>query len=69
MIKIDLLDHGVYLDGNHVADFEVLDDAKAYAFLKVECGYNRNATIINNFTGEIEYTADEIMERRVVEGE
>lgn len=69
MIKLDLLDHGVYLDGNHVADFEALDDAKAYAFLKVDSGYNRNATIINNFTGEIEYTADEIIERRVVEGE
>lgn len=69
MIKFDLLDHGVHLDGEHAADFEALDDAKAYAFLKVDNGYNRNATIINNFTGEIEYTVEEIIERRVVEGE
>ena len=69
MIKLDLLDHGVYLDGAHTADFENLDDAKAYAFLRVDNGDNRNATIINNFTGEIEYTADEKFERRVVEGE
>lgn len=69
MIRLDLLDHGVYLDREHVADFEALDDAKAYAFLKVDNGYCRNATVINNFTGEVEYTADEIIERRVVEGE
>ena len=69
MMRFDVLDHGVYLDGNHVADFETLDDAKVYAFLKVANGYNRNATIISNLTCEVEYTADKIIERRVVEGE
>ncbi len=72
MIKIELLDHGMYVDGKHTADFEDLDDAKALAYRLVDTEHAKNVTIINNYTGEIEYTVDEVIvvktERKVVEG-
>lgn len=72
MIKIDLLDHGMYVDGKHTADFEELDNAKALAYRLVDTENAKNVTIINNYTGEIEYTVDEVIvvksERKVVEG-
>lgn len=72
MIKLELLDHGMYVDGKHTADFEELDNAKALAYRLVNAESARNVTIINNYTGEIEYTVDEVIvvksERKVVEG-
>lgn len=72
MIKLELLDHGMYVDGKHTADFEELDDAKAFAYRLVDTENAKNVTIINNHTGEVEYTVDEVIvvksERKVVEG-
>ena len=72
MIKIELLDHGMYVDGKHTADFDELNDATAFAYRLVETESAKNVTIINNGTGEVEYTVDEVIEvttkRRVVEG-
>lgn len=72
MIKFELLDHGMYVDGKHTADFEDLDDAKALAYRLVDTENAKNVTIIDNYTGEVEYTVDEVItvktERKVVEG-
>lgn len=72
MIKLELLDHGIYVDGKHTADFEDLDNAKALAYRLVDTEHAKNVTIINNYTGEVEYTVDEVIvvktERKVVEG-
>ena len=73
MIKIDILNYGVYLDGNHTADFEDLDVARWFAYMQVDTAHSKNATIIDNFTGEVVYTADEVIvvktERKVREGD
>jgi hypothetical protein len=52
MIKLDLLDYGVYLEGKHIADVEDLDHAKFFANAMA---INKEAStiVINNFTGEI----------------
>lgn len=72
MIKIDLLDHGLYADGNHIADFDDLDKARGHAYMLVDTNNAKSATIISNYTGEVEYTVDEVFvvksERKVVEG-
>lgn len=72
MIKLELLDHGMYVDGKHTADFEDFDDARALAYRLVDTEHAKNVTIINNYTGEVEYTVDEVIvvktERKVVEG-
>ena len=52
MIKIDLLDFGVHLEGKHIADFDDLDHAKYFAN-GMAINKEKNVVIINNFTGEI----------------
>lgn len=72
MLRIDLLDFGVYAEGKHVADFEDFDDACDYALELVEDERASSAVVVNNATGEVKYTADEVIvvktERKVVEG-
>lgn len=65
MIKIDLLDYGVYLDGNHLADFENDEDARRFAYSNVLTDKAKEATVINNFTGEIICTVYEHLTREV----
>lgn len=52
MIKLDLLDYGVYLEGKHIADMDDLNHAKFFANAMA---INKEAStiVINNFTGEI----------------
>ena len=52
MIKLDVLDYGIYCEGKHIADVEDLDHA---IFFANAMAINKEAdtTIINNFTGEI----------------
>ena len=52
MIKLDLLDYGVYLEGKHIADMDDLDHAKFFANA-MAINKEANTIIINNFTGEI----------------
>ncbi len=72
MLRIDLLDFGVYADGKHVADFEDADDACDYALELVEDERASSAVVVDNSTGVVKYTADEVIEikaeRKVVEG-
>lgn len=72
MLRIDLLDLGVYADGKHVADFEDYDDDCDYALELVEDERASSAVVVDNSTGEVKYTADEVIvvkaERKVVEG-
>lgn len=57
MVKFDILDYGVYLNGNHIADFEGLCTATQFA--RDLTKNNRGSTVvICNFTGEIKFTAD-----------
>lgn len=52
MIKFDVLDYGVYYEGNHIADFDELPNAKMFA-KQLAINKEANTIIINNFTGEI----------------
>ena len=52
MIKLDLLDYGIYCEGKHIADIENLDHAKFFAN-GMAINKEADTIIINNFTGEI----------------
>lgn len=65
MIRQELLDYELHLDGKHIADFEHLNDAKAFGFIRVDCKYAERAMVINKWTGEVVYEA--YATRKVVE--
>lgn len=52
MIRLDLLDYGIYCEGTHIADVDDLNHAKFFANAMA---INKETTtiIINNYTGEI----------------
>lgn len=52
MIKLDLLDYGVYLEGEHIADVDDLDHAKFFANV-MAINKETDTFVINNFTGEV----------------
>ena len=52
MIKYDVLDYGVYYEGNHIADFEELAHAKMFA-QQLAIHEEEDVVVINNFTGEV----------------
>ena len=52
MIKLDLLDYGIYCGGEHIADVDDLDHAKFFANA-MAINTETSTTIIHNFTGEI----------------
>ena len=52
MIKLDLLDYGIYLGGKHIADIDDLDYAKFFANATA-INKEADTIIINHFTGEI----------------
>ena len=68
MVRFEILDYQVLLDGKFVASFESLIDAKMYVFGEVDRGVAQRADVINQWTGEVEYHCHETLERRVKEG-
>lgn len=52
MIKLDLLDYGIYCEGIHIADVDDLDHAKFFANA-MAINKEADTIVINNFTGEI----------------
>ena len=52
MIKLDLLDYGIYCEGKHIADVDDLDHAKFFANA-MAINKEVDTIVINNFTGEI----------------
>lgn len=57
MVKFDLLDFGVYADGNHIADFD--NQGMAIEFARQFTNKNHSNTgVIMNLTGEVVFTAD-----------
>ena len=52
MIKLELLDYGIYCEGKHIADVENLDHAKFFANA-MAINKEADTVVINNFTGEI----------------
>lgn len=52
MIKIDVLEYGVYCEGDHIADFDNLEHAKYFANT-LAINKESDTVIISNFTGEI----------------
>ena len=52
MIKFDVLDYGVYYEGNHIADFEELPHAKMFA-QQLAINKEEDVVVVNNFTGEV----------------
>jgi hypothetical protein len=68
MLNFELCDLMVLLDGKHKADFEELDDAQAYGYLRVDCGYAEVCDVVNRWTGEVMYHCEAHTERKVVEG-
>ena len=57
MMKFDVLEYGIYVNGNHIADFENRDLAIEYAREIVNAD-NSNVGVICNFTGEVAATFD-----------
>jgi len=57
MIKMDILDFGIYEDGTHIADFDDKERAVKYARANATTR-KKNTVVICNFTGEViaEYT-------------
>ena len=53
MLNFELCDLMVLLDGKHKADFEEMDDAQAYGYLRVDCGYAEVCDVVNRWTGEV----------------
>ena len=52
MIKMDILDYGVYEDGTHIADFD--DKERAVSYARAGANLRKIPTaVISNFTGEI----------------
>ena len=68
MLNFELCDLMVLLDGKHKADFEEMDDAQAYGYLRVDCGYAEVCDVVNRWTGEVMYHCEAHNERKVVEG-
>ena len=66
MIKQDLLDYELHLDGKHIADFDDLDMAKSFASASINAPLCDEVVIVNKWTGEILYNAYATMERKVV---
>lgn len=52
MIRLDLLDYGIYCEGEHIADVDDLDHAKFFANA-MAINTKTTTIIINNYTGEI----------------
>ena len=68
MVRFEVLDCQVQLDGKMVASFEDLRDAKGYGYGKVQCGEAERCDVVNQWTGEILYHCEAVQERNVVEG-
>ena len=68
MVKFEVLDCQVQLDGKMVASFEDLQDAKEYGYRKVWCGVAECCNVVNQWTGEVLYHCEAVQERNVVEG-
>lgn len=66
MIKQNLLDYELHLDGKHIADFDDLDMGKVFARATLNTEIADEAVIINKWTGEVLYNAFAKMERKVV---
>lgn len=52
MIKLDLLDYGIYCEGTHIADVDDLDHAKFFANA-MAINKEADTMIVDNYTGEI----------------
>ena len=52
MIKMDILEFGIYCEGDHIADFDDLELAKGSAHAIAEIK-EADTIVINNFTGEV----------------
>ena len=52
MIQFDVLDYGVYYEGNHIADFDELAHAKMFA-QQLAIHEEEDVVVIDNHTGEI----------------
>ena len=68
MMKIETCDYMLLLDGKHIADFEELDDAKAFGYVRVDCGHADNCDVINRWTGEVMYHCHAYTTRHTHEG-
>ena len=52
MIKMDILDFGIYEEGTHIADFDDRERAVRYARANATTR-KTNTVVISNFTGEV----------------
>lgn len=67
MMKFEVLDYDVYVEGKKRASFESIDDARLFARVCVRDGAEV-ADVINAFTGEVLYHFYEYCTREVREG-
>lgn len=52
MIKLDLLDYGIYCESEHIADVDDLDHAKFFANA-MAINKEADTIVVDNYTGEI----------------
>jgi hypothetical protein len=52
MIKFDVLEFGVYCEGEHIADFDNLDHAKYFAH-NMAINKESDVVVISNYGGEV----------------
>lgn len=67
MMKFEVLDYDVYVEGKKRASFESVDDARSYARTTVRDGAVV-ADVVSPFTGEVLYHFYEVCTREVKEG-
>ena len=63
MLRFEILDYGVYANGQHIADFDDREYAKTFAKATLEaneapCG----ARVVANYTGELVYDGERKLE-------
>ena len=52
MMTFELLNYGIYCEGNYIADIDDLDHAKFFANA-MAINTEADTVVINNFTGEV----------------
>ncbi len=67
MLKFEVLDYDVYVEGKKYASFENISDARLFARGYVKDGAEV-ADVVNAFTGEVLYHFYEVCTREVKEG-
>lgn len=63
MVRFEILDYGVYANGQHIADFDDREYAKDFAKATLEANKAPCcARVVDNYTGEVVYHGERKLE-------